>query len=514
MRNAAKKYELLLKLNNAIINQYTRETLFHSLAIEIGKLFPYDRFSINLYDQKTNTLSYFGTAGGINPPEISKKEIRPFQSREPVFIYDLSQSLHLETAKFMLEAGLTSTMAFPMIVHNTILGSIHFSFKKAPPDIFELREFLKDLSVQVAIAVDNLLSHEKLNDMAKNLEREKRYLLDSYQHQHGDFCYASRSIAGIMKEIQLIAKADASVLITGETGTGKDHIARHIHDLSPRRDNLFVKVNCAALTPTLIESELFGHAKGAYTGADTRRMGRFETAAGGSIFLDEIGELPLNIQAKLLQVLQDRTFERVGESTPVSVDFRVIAATNQDLKLKIQERSFRSDLYYRIGTIHIHIPPLRERIEDIPLLVNYFTTRHSARLCRPEVRYTPSAIEALCSYSWPGNVRQLENLIERQIILRAGQAMTTEDINNILSTFNVNVANDRILTRDEMEKEHIEKALIQCNGIVGGNNGAAKLLGMRRSTLQYRMKKLGIDPSLFPGKEVSVNSSVSNSTAL
>lgn len=504
------RYQLLLKINNAIIKQYTREALFRSLATEIGKIFHYDRFSINLYNPETNTISYFATAEGIDPTGINEK-IRPLehgsiaqlviQSLKPVFIYDLAQNPQLATSKSMVRAGLNSTMAFPMVIRKKVLGSIHFSFKKSPPNIFELREFLNDLSVQVAIAVDNMLSYEKLKGITENLKREKRFLLDnvthSYQFQKDNFYYASQSIARIMSEIELIAETDASVLISGETGTGKGHMARCIHNLSLRKNHLFVEVNCAALAPTLIESELFGHAKGAYTGADSRRIGRFEMANKGTIFLDEIGELPLNVQAKLLQVLQDKTFERVGESISRSVNFRVIVASNHDLKLKIQEKTFRSDLYYRLNTIHIHIPPLRERREDISLLVQRLTTIYAEKMHRPEPRYTPSAIEALCSYNWPGNVRELENLLERMIILRAGDEITDPDINNILNsnTSEMNSENNA-LSLTEMEKRQIEKALIQCDGIVGGPHGAAHLLGMPRSTLQYRIKKLGIDLSL------------------
>ncbi|HDY70956.1 MAG TPA: sigma-54-dependent Fis family transcriptional regulator [Nitrospirae bacterium] len=508
------RYQLLLKINNAIIKQYTREALFRSLATEIGKIFHYDRFSINLYNPETNTISYFATAEGIDPTGINEKT-RPLehgsiaqlviQSLKPVFIYDLSQNPQLATARSMVRAGLNSTMAFPMVIRKKILGSIHFSFKQSPPNIFELREFLNDLSVQVAIAVDNMLSYEKLKGVTENLKREKRFLLDnvthSYQFQKGNFYYASQSIARIMNEIELIAETDASVLISGETGTGKGHMARCIHNLSLRKNHLFVEVNCAALAPTLIESELFGHAKGAYTGADSRRIGRFEMANKGTIFLDEIGELPLNVQAKLLQVLQDKTFERVGESTPRSVNFRVIVASNQDLKLKIQEKTFRSDLYYRLNTIHIHIPPLRERREDISLLVQRLTIIYAEKMHRPEPRYTSSAIELLCSYSWPGNVRELENLLERMIILRAGDEITDLDINNILNsnTLEMNSEN-KTISLTEMEKKQIEKALIRCDGVVGGPHGAAHLLGMPRSTLQYRIKKLGIDLSLISPK--------------
>jgi transcriptional regulator with GAF, ATPase, and Fis domain len=509
LKDPVVKYQLLLKINNAVISQLTRNGLFRVLAAEISKLFHYDRFSINLFVPETGELTYFATAAGITPREISEKK-RPLekgsiaqlviQSKKPVFIYDLSQNPQLATAKWMVQAGLNSTLAYPMIVRDKVLGSIHFSFKKVPPNIYELREFLNDLSVQIAIAVDNMLSYNELKGDIENLEREKRFLLDngenSQKYTKDTFCYASKALTNIMRDVEIVAGTDASVLITGETGTGKGHLARHIHDLSLRKDHLYVKVNCAALAPTLIESELFGHARGAFTGADTKRAGRFEMADKGTIFLDEVGELPPAAQVKLLQVLQDRSFERVGESTPLFVDIRIIAASNQDLRQKIQEKTFRSDLFYRLNTIRIHIPPLRERTEDVPLLVNCFTARHAEKMRRPEVRYTASAVQALCHYAWPGNVRELENVIERLMILRAGTVISGEDIGNILVTSET-LQDNRLLTKDEMEKRHIERALIRCSGIVGGTRGAAQLLGVRRTTLQYRMRKLGIDPSHF-----------------
>ena len=276
------------------------------------------------------------------------------------------------------------------------------------------------------------------------------------------------------------------------------HLARYIHKLSPRRDHLFVEVNCVALAPTLIESELFGHTKGAYTGADHRRTGRFEMADKGTILLDEIGELPLNTQAKLLHVLQNKSFERVGESSAISVNFRVLATSNKDLKQQIGEKEFRSDLYYRLNLFHIHVPPLRERPEDIPLLITFFTARYAEMMRKPEVNYGASAMEAINRYSWPGNVRELKNVIERLTILRSGQLITIEDIHDLLHTLDPKEEGS-FLTREEMERRHVIKALQQCGGVVGGPKGAARLLDLPRSTLQYRMKKLGIHNVPFNG---------------
>jgi transcriptional regulator with GAF, ATPase, and Fis domain len=506
-RDPATKYQLLLRLNNSVINQYTPEGLFQSLATEMSRIFHYDRFSINIYDEKTQQLSYFGAPDGVQPSEIGKR-VRPIEkgsiaqlvitSKKPVFIYDLAQNMHLETAQWLIEAGLRCVMAYPMIIRDRILGSIHFSFKNTPPHVHELRKFLDDLSVQVAIAVANMISYNIVRDRSENLERMQEYLMDhreeSYRYREEEFYYVSEPMIALMKEARLSAATDASILITGETGTGKGHIARYIHQMSTRKDQLFVSVNCPALAPSLIESELFGHVKGAYTGAHSARTGRFEMAHKGTIFLDEIGELPLYIQAKLLQILQERTFEAVGDSTPRTADFRMIAATNQNLELKVKDKTFRSDLYYRLNTIHFPVPPLRERIEDLPLLLNCFMRRFTAKMGRPEIHFSVSAMDALCRYTWPGNVRELENIVERLMILRAGETVTEADIARFLNPAEDQKV-DNLMTRSEMEKRHIEEALTRCHGVVAGEHGAARLLGMRRSTLQYRMKKLRINPS-------------------
>ncbi len=433
------KYRSLLEINNSIISERSRDSLFRAIATEIKKLLRYDRCSINLYDPDTKSLSYFATAEGIKPDGITCKTSRPLskgsvanlviESRKPVIIEDLSKHPELTTADTMLEKGLTSTIAFPLIIRDELLGSFHVAFKKCPSNIEELCTFLKDLSAQITIAIDNMLSYDKLKKINEKLEQQKLYVLERIDKLGQDFYFTSRVMTKLLNDVDLVADSNASVLISGETGTGKDHIARYIHNLSSRREQLFVKVNCPALVPTLTESELFGHAKGSFTGATNKRTGRFEIADGGTIFLDEIGDLPLQSQAKLLQVLEEKAFERVGESHPISVDFRVISSTNQNLIGKIRHKEFRGDLYHRLNTLHIKIPPLRDRVEDIPLLVRCFTTKFAEKMQKPEARYTSLAIDALCKYRWPGNVRELQNVVERIMILQGGQTITETDIN-------------------------------------------------------------------------------------
>jgi len=312
-------------------------------------------------------------------------------------------------------------------------------------------------------------------------------------------------MAGIMRTIQQSADTDATVLITGETGTGKDYLARRIHNLSARRNHLFVKTNCPALASSLFESELFGHAKGAFTGANDKRLGRFELAHGGTIFLDEIAELPISLQAKLLHILQDQQFERVGDSRPVQVDCRVIAATNKDIQASIRSGTFREDLYYRLNIVSIHVPPLRERKEDIPLLMKQLTVIQAREMNRPEPIYKHGALERLCGYPWPGNVRELKNLVKRMVILRAGESISTGDVEKILESARPQGqrVSEEVTSLRDSERQHIIKALAKTRGMLGGNQGAAKLLGLPRSTIQYRIKKLNIKPDDYLGRPFS-----------
>ncbi len=507
--NPATRYQILLKINNAVITRTTREELFRALATELRKHFSYDRLSINLYDPDTQSLSYFAASDGIDPAGISCKDSRPLSkgtisqmailSGKPVIIEDLGRYRDSSSVGSMLAAGLTCTMAFPLVVRRMILGTINFSFRQKPADIPELTQVLTEVSNQVAIAVDNMLAYTHLKQLNAHLVREKQFLMahaDEDYHADG-FFFASPAMGEIMQLIERLADTDVTVLITGETGTGKDYIARCIHNLSPRRDKLFVKTNCPALTSSLFESELFGHAKGAFTGADTRRTGRFEMASGGTMFLDEVGELPASLQAKLLHVLQDRRFERVGDSRSIEVDFRVIAATNKDIEAAVAAGQFRKDLYYRLNAVNINVPPLRQRKEDIPLLVEKLTELQAKRINRLAPRYTDRALDALCQYHWPGNVRELKNFIKRMIILRPDERIRESDIEQVLQINGNLPIPSRVATLDEVEREHIRQALIQCRGVVGGENGAARLLGLPRSTLQYRLKKYDLNPRHF-----------------
>ena len=505
--SAATRYRLLIEINNAILKHTNRVDLFNALASEIRKTVPYDRFSINLYDANKKLLSYFSTAEGISPEGISDYE-RPLakgaiakaviRSKEPVIIPDLEKRNYWASVRAMLAAGLTASMAYPLITRGNVLGVLHFSFKEQPRKIEELSQFLTELSDVVAVAVDNMLVYSKLKEVNQSLVQQNQFLLERAEESYRPetFYFSSPVMIEVMRQVELIAATDASVMITGETGTGKDFIARHIHRLSPRRSGLFVKVNCPALSTGLFESELFGHAKGAFTGAAGSRAGRFEMANDGTIFLDEIGELTIELQAKLLHVLQDKSFERVGDNRPIEVNVRVVAATNRDMNQAIRNKKFRSDLLYRLNTVAVHLPPLRERREDVYGLLQWLNQLESRKANRPAPQYVPSSIEVLRDHHWPGNVRELKNLVKRMIIMHPGENISGKDVEILVESGHSNPMS-REYSLAAAERQHIEMVLAHTSGRIGGKQGAAALLRIPRTTLQYRLKKLGIDHKSF-----------------
>jgi transcriptional regulator with GAF, ATPase, and Fis domain len=297
----------------------------------------------------------------------------------------------------------------------------------------------------------------------------------------------------VFKSIEMVAPTDSTVLILGETGTGKELMASAIHEASKRRRGVMVKVNCAALPPTLVESELFGHERGAFTGALQQKKGRFELAHRGTIFLDEIGELPLEMQVKLLRVLQEQELERVGGTQTVKVDVRVVAATNQDLSEAVRDGKFRADLFYRLNIFPVRMPPLRERLHDIPLLATHFVRQFAERMGKPARRVAPGTLERLAHYQWPGNVRELANVLERAVILCNGAVIHDEHIGSLASATSAQPPAS-FPTLEEVERQHLLRALEQTGGVLAGPNGAARLLGLSRSTAWSRMRKLGITP--------------------
>jgi transcriptional regulator with GAF, ATPase, and Fis domain len=331
---------------------------------------------------------------------------------------------------------------------------------------------------------------DEITILKDQLGYEKRYLEEEIREDRGfkEILGQSPALQNNLKQVAIVAPTDSTVLIQGETGTGKELIARAIHNLSNRRERTFVKINCAAIPTGLLESELFGHEKGAFTGAIAQRMGRFELANGGTMFLDEVGEIPLDLQVKLLRVLQEQEFERLGSSRTVRVDVRLVAASNRDLAQMVEDQEFRSDLYYRLKVFPIMVPPLRERVEDIPILVEHFT-KHHARHCRRTITsISPATMAALCRYHWPGNIRELENLIERSVILSQGRSLEVP-----LGELKPTDAKTAFApTLEDIQRQHILRALEECHWVIAGPAGAAVKLGMKRTSFQYKMQKLGI----------------------
>lgn len=505
--NSMRKYKILLNINNAIIHQRSREGLFREITRVISRYFQFDHISIIVKKgADEDSFTFFSPYLGTNVPELPLNTIprdmtptaqQAMDTRQIISV-NLLDGTDIPESAFLKKAGLYGVVFLPLVIRSRSIGSMQLCFKKMPEIDPETTQLFEMTAQQIAIAVENMLAYEELQELKDRLSEERSYLKKQIRSltDSDRVVFASRKMADMMDSVRNVAPTDATVLITGETGTGKDVIARSIHRLSIRKNSTFVKLNCAALVPTLIESELFGHEKGAFTGAAARKIGRFELAHGSTLFLDEITELPLPVQAKLLQVLQDHSFERVGGTETIKTDVRIIAATNQDILRLVSENRFRQDLYYRINIFPLHIPPLRDRTADIPVLGRYFGDRFCEKLGRTRPRFTADAEAVLMNYSWPGNVRELQNFIERIIILKSRQSVTGRDIREFL---NIQAVADpeKITTLSDVEKRHIEQVLKQTRGQIAGQYGAATILGLKRSTLQYRIKKLGIAVSDF-----------------
>jgi transcriptional regulator with GAF, ATPase, and Fis domain len=401
----------------------------------------------------------------------------------------------------MAEAGLTTTMAFPLVLNDKIIGTLHCSFRQKPANLYEIMEFLLELAPYVAAGLGALLAMEHLEQGASL--NQVPFTGDSVECE--TFFFESPVMRRFMTKVHAVSVMDIPLLILGETGTGKSRLAHYIHSRSQRRKMQFVKVNCPAMASTLFESELFGHAKGAFTGAASKRVGRFEIAHQGTLFLDEIAELNQEMQSKLLHVLDDRCFERVGESVSLSVDVRLIAATNVRMQEAVAEGKVRSDFYYRLSSCVLEIPPLRERLEDIPALASFFVTQLSNQYSLPQIQLSKDILRRLAGHTWPGNVRELRNVINALLIRKSiSGKLGTEDIQEALQ-IDAGVYGEvpcrdvpvrsaaRDLSLEEVERQYIIQALSKTRGVISGPKGAAKMLGLSRSTLQRRMAKLAID---------------------
>jgi formate hydrogenlyase transcriptional activator len=380
----------------------------------------------------------------------------------------------------------------PLVVRDRVLGILALGKREETAYSQNEVDFLTQVSGQIAVAVENSLVLGELRKLKANFDEDRVCVEDEIGSELNfkEIVGRSGALQRVLRQVEIVAPTDSGVLIQGETGTGKELIARAIHDLSERRDRPFIKLNCAAIPSGLLESELFGHEKGAFTGAITRKAGRFEVADKGTLFLDEVGDIPLEVQPKLLRVLQEHEFERLGSSRTQQADVRVIAATHRDLKQMVEDGEFRRDLFYRLHVFPLPVPPLRDRREDIPMLVRHYVNKYARRMNRRVETIPSQAMEAFASYTWPGNVRELQNYIERAVILSPGSHLRPPLAE--LRQATIQSRSSKLSTLEEVEREHVLRALRESNWIIGGPNGAAARLGMKRTTLAYRIRKLNI----------------------
>ena len=447
--------------------------------------------------------------GGVRPSDPTVLHRVPLDSKLPVaeiartrqaFVIDDWRTIEqLATdqriAPLWNALGVVGVAGYPLEVHGELIGAIGYLARRTiTRDEFEVLGIFAD---QAAMAIKSAYLFRDLARAKDRLEIENVYLQDE---RRGDAAFdhiigQSGSLRAVLRKVRQVSEVETTVLVMGETGTGKELIARAIHEASPRKDRPLIKINCGAIPQGVIESELFGHEKGAFTGAIQKRIGRFELADKGTLFMDEVGELPLDTQVKLLRVLQEQEFERVGSTKPMRVDVRLISATNRDLEQEVSEGRFRSDLFYRLNVFPIRIPPLRERPGDIPVLVEYFLAQFQRKMAKPLKGVTPETLDQLQRYAWPGNIRELQNVLERACVLATGPIISLgETLRSSVPTSGTAAPSTRqpLLTLEESERAHIRRALAVADGRVHGANGAAEMLGINPSTLRSRMQKLGM----------------------
>ena len=496
---------VMAELSSLLLANVDVRKMLGAFSASMRLVVPHEVATIAVLDEPSGKLrvQYLASAAGAN---ASQGELlldidnspagQAFRTRRPVILPRIDRSpFPPESVRHLTGAGMQSGVWVPLIHRERTLGTLAV-FSPIESAFGELEtERLGQVAGQVAMAVNNALAYRQIAELRDRLHQEKQYLEEeiNLENRFDEIVGESSGLRTVLRQIETVAPTDATVLIQGETGTGKELLARAIHRLSPRSGRTFIKLNCAAIPAGLLESELFGHEKGAFTGAIARKIGRLELAHDGTLFLDEVGELPLDLQPKLLRALQEREIERLGGMRPIPVNVRLIAATNRDLARLVAEKQFRSDLFYRLKVFPVFAPPLRDRVADIPVLVRHFVALHSRRMGKTIETIPDEAMEALTAWKWPGNIRELENFLERAVILTRGKVLhvplaeledlVEEEDDTILS------ANPTLLAA---ERDHILRALREAKGIVGGPGGAAERLGLKRTTLNSKIKKLGI----------------------
>jgi formate hydrogenlyase transcriptional activator len=519
LRESEEQNRSLLQINNAIITNLTQQALLHSISEALHSVIPFDRCAITLYQPERDSFRFLAVEGeqlsdyfrtGL---ELSRAETCGswvFDHQRPLVRRDLEKEQQYLNERRLAAEGIQSMCVVPLALQAKCIGLLSVVSKHRDQYSDEDALFLQEVANQVALAVQNMQSYQEIAILKAKLEKENVYLREELRAEHNfeEIVGSSPALLKALHAVEQVAPTDSTVLIYGETGTGKELVARAIHSRSNRNGRALVSVNCSAISAGLVESELFGHVKGAFTGAIERRIGRFELANGGTIFLDEIGELCPETQAKILRVLQEHEFEPVGSSHTQHVDVRVIAATNRNLVEAVHAGRFRSDLFYRLNVFPIELPPLRERSSDIPQLVAFCVSQFSKRLGKKIDGVSQESMENMVNYRWPGNIRELQNVIERAIIVSADPILRLDRVlmpvaaaAKDLETPDPDAPENRqanpkspksLLTLEEAERSHILTVLEHSGGVVDGPKGAARILSIHPNTLRHRMDKLGI----------------------
>jgi formate hydrogenlyase transcriptional activator len=502
---------MIAELSGLLLANVDIRKLLGAFSASMRQMVPHDTATLTLYEESVGKLRV-QFLDESEKDEAKREEIlldpdaspagRAFRTGQPLILNNIERwPFAPESVKHLTALGMKSGIWVPLNHRERALGTMAVFSQKENSFSQHDAEMLRQVAGQVAMAVNNALAFRQIADLRERLDQEKKYLEEeiNLEHRFEDIVGESSGLRNVLRQIETVAPTDATVLIQGETGTGKELLARAIHRLSPRSERTFIKLNCAAIPAGLIESELFGHEKGAFTGAIARKIGRLELAHEGTLFLDEIGEMPLDLQPKLLRALQEREIERVGGSRPIPVNVRLIAATNRDLAKMVAEKQFRSDLFYRLKVFPVFSPPLRERAADIPVLVRHFVERHSRRMGKTILTIPAEAMAALVAWQWPGNIRELENFLERAVILTRGPVLHVPlaELELMEEQEEEDAAIPANPTLQAAERDHILRALRESKGMIGGSNGAAERLGLKRTTLNSKIKKLGIERSEY-----------------
>ena len=494
-------YRALLAVAVVLNSQREMQSLWEAITAEITKVIPWARATVTLYDQEADGFKFYVIATTVANVVLQRDAMIPRIGSGMGWAYD-HKMLHIRPDlkrvqefpedKLYVQEGLGRIINLPLLVGDKCLGILNIgSIESGVPDPGDL-EFLTQVAMQIAYAIDHVQAYEQIDRLRNQLAKENVYLIEELKltKNSGSLVGKSPAFLNVLALAREVAPSPMTVLIMGETGTGKELVAQAIHDWSPRHRKPLVRVNCAAFPAGLVESELFGHERGAFTGADRAREGRFELADGGSLFLDEIGEMPLETQAKLLRVLQDGMVDRLGGNQPIRVDVRVIAATNRNLPAAVKHGTFRADLFYRLNVFPIGLPPLRNRPDDIPILARHFLKQYGIKLGRSCKEIEQASLERLIRYTWPGNVRELENVIERAMILSRDPILRIDE--HLLDLHDTSVAAPPPADLKELERRHILQTLTVTNWHIAGPDGAAVRLGIPPSTLRSRMKQFGM----------------------